>query len=135
MHLGNTRALFPWRAIRLAVVASLAATLALTVPRPLAAADDARGGACSNRSLRGDYGILISGIAPAGPDGQTEMTVGTALRTYDGDGNFSQVDNVHGQITGGRHVTAARLGDGHRASGWTIVGLRPCGDHTTPLTS
>jgi hypothetical protein len=75
-------------------------TLALTVLRPLAAADGARGGACSNRSLRGDYGILISGIAPAGPTGQTETTAGTALRTYDGHGNFSQVDNVHGQISG-----------------------------------
>jgi hypothetical protein len=28
------------------------------------------------------------------------MTVGTALRTYDGHGNFTQVDNVHGQISG-----------------------------------
>jgi hypothetical protein len=100
VHLGNTRALCPQGAIRFAVAAGLVATLALIVPRPLAAADDARGGACSNRSLRGDYGILISGIAPAGPDGQTEITVGTALRTYDGHGNFSQVDNVHGQITG-----------------------------------
>ncbi len=99
-RLGHTRARFLRRAIRLAVAAGVVVTLALTVLRPLAAADGARGGSCSNRSLHGDYGILISGIAPAGPNGQTETTVGTALRTYDGHGNFSQVDNVHGQISG-----------------------------------
>jgi hypothetical protein len=100
MHLGNTRALVLRRAILLAIAAGLMAALALTVPRSVAAAADAHGRACSNRTLRGDYGILITGVAPAGPSGQTELVVATALRTYDGHGNFTQVDNVHGQISG-----------------------------------
>ena len=72
----------------------------LTIPGAVAADDDSSGRSCSNRTLRGDYGILISGVAPEGPSGKLEMTVGTALRTYDGQGNFTQVDSVHGQISG-----------------------------------
>jgi hypothetical protein len=84
----------------MAMAAGLMVTLALAGLRPVAANDDSSGRACSNRTLHGDYGILITGVAPAGPSGQTELTVGTALRTYDGRGNFSQIDNVHGQISG-----------------------------------
>jgi hypothetical protein len=82
------------------MAAGLMAALALTFPRLVAANDDAPGRACSNRTLRGDYGILITGVAPAGPGGQTELIVATALRTYDGHGNFTQVDNEHGQTSG-----------------------------------
>ena len=59
---------------------------------------------CGNRTLRGDYGILVSGIRGAGP-GMTESFIGTALRTYDG----------HGQFTPGRQL--ARFG--HRSSDGT----------------
>ena len=55
--------------------------------------------ACTNRTLRGDYGILVSGIRGVGP-GVTEKFVGTAIRTYDGDGQFTQIDNLHGEIRG-----------------------------------
>jgi hypothetical protein len=88
------------RALPMALAATVIATLALTIPRPAAADNDARDRTCSARTLRGDYGILISGIAPEGPSGTLEMTVGTALRTYDGHGTFTQIDNVHGQISG-----------------------------------
>ena len=97
------------RAIPFGIVASLIAALALAVPRALTANDDGRGRACSDRTLRGDYGILISGTAPSGPSGQTETIIGTALRTYDGHGNFTQVDNVHGQLSG---AIAGRPGSG-----------------------
>src|SRR3989442_2200703 len=43
--------------------------------------------------------VLGSGIRAAGP-GATESFVATALRTFDGDGRFTQVLNAHGQITG-----------------------------------
>jgi hypothetical protein len=82
------------------MAAGLMATLVLSIPHAVAANNDSARRACSNRTLRGDYGILISGIAPEGPSGKLEMTVGTALRTYDGQGNFTQVDSVHGQISG-----------------------------------
>ena len=97
------------RAIPFGIVASLIAALALAVPRALTANDDGRGRACSDRTLRGDYGVLISGTAPSGPSGQTETIIGTALRTYDGHGNFTQVDNVHGQLSG---AIAGRPGSG-----------------------
>jgi hypothetical protein len=86
-------------AIRLAAGAGLLAA-ATSVPGRAAADDDVHLRPCSNRTLRGDYGTIISGTAPAGPSGETETIVGTALATYDGHGHFKQVDNVHGQITG-----------------------------------
>jgi hypothetical protein len=44
---------------------------------------------CSNSSLRGNYGFQINGtIVGLGPIG------GVALITFDGEGNFTQTDNV-----------------------------------------
>lgn len=97
-HLATRRGLILRRAIPIAA-ASLMAALALTVPRGLTANEDGRGRACSNRTLRGDYGILVSGIAPTSLT-DTEQFVGTALRTYDGRGNFTHIDSTHGQISG-----------------------------------
>jgi hypothetical protein len=54
---------------------------------------------CSEATLRGDYGIQIQGTRPA-PGGLTEAVIGIVLRTYDGEGNFSQVSNLKGSITG-----------------------------------
>ncbi len=52
------------------------------------------------------YGILGSGIRGLGP-GVRESFVGTALRTYDGQGRFTQIDNGHGEITGFRQDVPA----------------------------
>jgi len=57
------------------------------------------GRACSEATLRGDYGIQIQGTRPA-PGGLTESVIGVVLRNYDGRGNISQIDNVKGSITG-----------------------------------
>jgi hypothetical protein len=54
---------------------------------------------CSVSTIRGDYGVQIEGTRPA-PGGLTESVVGVVLRSYDGEGNFTQVDNVKGSITG-----------------------------------
>jgi hypothetical protein len=54
---------------------------------------------CSDSTVRGDYGIQIQGTRPA-PGGLTEAVIGIVLRTYDGAGNFSQVSNLKGSITG-----------------------------------
>jgi hypothetical protein len=58
-----------------------------------------RGKPCSEATVRGDYGIQLQGTRPA-PGGLTESVVGIVLRTYDGQGNFDQVSNVKGSITG-----------------------------------
>jgi hypothetical protein len=97
---GKNRRLSVRRAIRLSMAMGVLVALALSAPRRLTAGDDGRGRGCSNRTLRGDYGILISGIVPAGPNGQTEMVIGTTLRSYDAQGNFTEVSNAHGQLSG-----------------------------------
>ena len=63
--------------------------------------DDERGRwkPCSEATVRGDYGIQIQGTRPA-PGGLTESVIGVLVRTYDGHGNFDQVSNVKGSITG-----------------------------------
>jgi archaellin len=58
-----------------------------------------RGKECSEATVRGDYGIQIQGTRPA-PGGLIESVIGIVLRSYDGHGNFSQVSNVKGSITG-----------------------------------
>ena len=93
------------RAILVAVGGGVAAIAALALPSTVTASDDGRR-ECGNRTLRGNYGILVSGIRGAGP-GMTESFVGTALRTYDGDGQFTQVDNSHGSVTGVRRNVPA----------------------------
>jgi len=55
---------------------------------------------CSVATLRGDYGIQIQGTRPSGPGRPMESIVGVVIRTYDGRGNFEQIDNVHGSISG-----------------------------------
>jgi hypothetical protein len=54
---------------------------------------------CSDGTLRGNYGIQIQGARPAGP-GVTETVIGVVMRTYDGEGGFTQVANLHGSVTG-----------------------------------
>lgn len=60
--------------------------------------DHSRG--CSNATVRGTYGVQISGTRPSAPGGPVESVVGVILREYDGFGQFTQVDNVKGSISG-----------------------------------
>ena len=55
---------------------------------------------CGPWTLRGDYGVLVSGTRPSGPGGPLELMVGTAIDTFNGDDTFSQIDNIHGAISG-----------------------------------
>jgi len=55
---------------------------------------------CSEATLRGAYGIQMQGTRPSGPGGPIESAVGVVIRHYDGRGEFSQVDNVKGFISG-----------------------------------
>jgi hypothetical protein len=65
--------------------------------------------ACSNETLEGVYGLSISGTRPAPPPptgtpnyvpGTIEQVIGVGTRTFDGDGNFSQVTNEKGSLSG-----------------------------------
>jgi hypothetical protein len=93
-----------------------AATIAVAVVGTVAIGATGNGGdeqgrrrGCSESTLRGDYGIQLSGTRPSAPGGPIESVIGVVLRTYDGQGRFTQVDNVKGSISG---ITPNRPGDG-----------------------
>ena len=51
--------------------------------------------ACSNATLRGNYGFTLTGIRPAARGLPQVAVVGTALTTFHGDGTFDQFDNLN----------------------------------------
>jgi hypothetical protein len=71
-------------------------------------ADNGRGdqelsdGACSEATLRGAYGLQFQGTRPVRPPFPpgTESFIGVAIRTYDGEGQFTQISNVKGSVIG-----------------------------------
>jgi hypothetical protein len=80
-------------------------------PLPLAALwqEENQAFTCSNEALEGVYGLSISGTRPAPPPpsgtpsyvpGTIEQVIGVGTRTFDGDGNFSQVTNEKGSLSG-----------------------------------
>ena len=59
------------------------------------------GSHCTNNTIRGTYGIRMEGTGPVPPPiGGSQTLIGVVTRTYDGMGNFTQIDNVHGSVTG-----------------------------------
>lgn len=67
---------------------------------------------CGPWTLRGDYGVLVSGSRPSAPGGPLELMVGTAIDTFNGDGTFTQIDNIHGLISGYPASAVDRPGSG-----------------------
>jgi hypothetical protein len=67
---------------------------------------------CSLATLRGDYGFTVTGSRPSGPHGPIEQILGVALTTFNGDGTLSQVDNIHGSISGYPDSAVNRPGKG-----------------------
>lgn len=56
---------------------------------------------CSDATLKGTYGGNISGTRPwPPPAGPLESITGVVIRTYDGEGQFTQIDNVKGTTSG-----------------------------------
>lgn len=55
---------------------------------------------CTNATLEGNFGFTVTGMRPSGPGGPVEVIVGTAMTHFDGNGNLTQTDNIHGSITG-----------------------------------
>lgn len=65
------------------------------------AQDSAFQATCSNATLEGDYGFLLTGTRPTQvPASPVESVVGVAMTNFDGNGNLTQTDNVHGSVTG-----------------------------------
>jgi hypothetical protein len=59
-----------------------------------------RHGGCSNRTIKGTYGIQMHGTRPVPGGTGVETVIGLVTRTYDGAGKFTQVDNVKGSVSG-----------------------------------
>ena len=59
-------------------------------------------GECTDATIRGTYGVQMQGTQPVPPPqgGGTQTLIGVVVRTYHGDGTFSQVDNIKGSVTG-----------------------------------
>jgi hypothetical protein len=56
---------------------------------------------CTDATIRGTYGTQMQGTVPVPPPvGGTQTVIGVVTRTYDGMGNFTQIDNIHGSVTG-----------------------------------
>lgn len=57
---------------------------------------------CSEATLRGAYGLQFQGTRPVRPPFPPgiESFIGIAIRTYDGEGQFTQVSNVKGSVIG-----------------------------------
>jgi hypothetical protein len=64
------------------------------------AAQDASGYRCSAATIRGTYGGQLQGTTPVPGGGGMQTTIGVVIRTYDGAGNFTQIDNIKGSVTG-----------------------------------
>src|SRR6266536_1036656 len=55
----------------------------------------------SNATLKGDYGLHLTGTNANGtPPAPLQQVIGVGMVHFDGAGNFTQTDNIHGSITG-----------------------------------
>lgn len=85
-------------------VATAATAVLLTVPSGVTAQEDGEGRVCSNATLRGDYGLLASGVRALPPPvgSGTEKFAAVALWTFDGTGGITQQAGsaIHGEVLG-----------------------------------
>jgi len=82
---------------RINTLAAMAVGLALalgTTGTPTLSADDDGPTACSNRTLRGDYGSAIDGAIVLPSPAPSLLLRGLVMQHFDGQGNFSQVDFI-----------------------------------------
>jgi len=120
---------FPMKKLALlSILAVLAFSVALLThvqasngkEHPLAAPwqDQTEASTCSDQTLQGVYGISISGTRPAPPPpsgvpnyvpGTIEQVIGVDTRTFDGAGNFTQISNDKGSLSG---IAPNRAGQG-----------------------
>jgi hypothetical protein len=85
-------------------VVAMAVTAAVTMGATWGVAaqeDGPTGGACGAHTLKGDYGLVSSGVRGLGSGG-SEAFVTISMVTYDGRGTFSATGVSHGATTGVR---------------------------------
>jgi hypothetical protein len=102
---------------RLALILTIAAGLAFAggpfSAIEVAAQDDGTRRVCSDHTLRGDYGLLASGIRQLPPflGGGSEYFNAVAMWTFHGDGTFTQQSGaaLHGQVIPSPGVTENQI--------------------------
>ena len=81
---------------------------------------------CDNETIKGVYGYTVTGVSPVpSAPGQLEQLLGVGIRTYDGQGNFTQVQSEK------RASTPATLDV--PGAGTYIVNSDCTGTHTTAM--
>jgi hypothetical protein len=92
------------RVLAMALGTSIVIAAAMALSPRVAAQDEETGRICAESTLRGDYGLLASGVRKLPPvlGGGSEHFVATALWTFHGDGTFTQRTGaaLHGEVTG-----------------------------------
>jgi hypothetical protein len=92
-------------------------------------AQDAPQTTCTNASLKGDYGFTLTGTRPSAPTpgAAIETVIGTAMTHFDGNGNLTQIDNIHGSVTGFHRPSTDRqcLSHSHRQK-WRYSSIELC---------
>jgi hypothetical protein len=73
--------------------ANAAALVVLTLGVPGSGFAQSRPAACNNKLIAGTYGFTIQGTKLAG-QGAVGPQVGVAMASFDGNGNFTQIDTV-----------------------------------------
>jgi hypothetical protein len=87
----------------LATGVALTVGVLLSLPQDVGAQNEDAGRPCTNGTLRGTYGYLLTGVRAVPPPFGvgTEMIISTGVRRYDGNGGFSDSSGgLHGQVTG-----------------------------------
>jgi len=92
------------RVLAMAVGVLIVVAAAMALSPQVAAQDEETGRICAESTLRGDYGLLVSGVRrlPPALGGGSERFVATALWTFHGQGTFTQRTGaaMHGEVTG-----------------------------------
>lgn len=83
------------------LVSGLLVAAAVSVPGGVFAQPQPGGPVCGLHTLRGDYGLVGSGVRGLGPAG-SESFATVSMVTYDGQGGFTAIGTSHGQVTGVR---------------------------------
>jgi hypothetical protein len=89
---------------------------------------------CDAATLRGEYGFSISGSRPSPGNGPIEQIIGVALTIFDGGGNLSQTDNIHGSISGYPSSAVDRPGTGSYTLNEDCTGTMTLSNKGVPVT-
>ena len=83
--------------IALLIAAGLAVMAGVALSRQAAAQEARHDEPCDDGTLRGQYGVLVTGVRAIGP-ASTEQFVAVGVRTFDGTGQFTDVASFHGAV-------------------------------------